>query len=186
MSSEEQQRLLLERERLSAQLHDEMMQYVQLGMEKILLQKSKERFEQERQPEVLLQAAEYFKALTNGAYSHLMNHTGKEALYLRMADGSLIESESLSRGASELLYFCIRMACHDVGMEGRALPLILDDPCVNFDEERLESMLHLLNKVTETRQIIYFTCHPHTVHKIEALHPEVNSITIDKMSLASV
>lgn len=186
MSSEEQQRLLLERQQLRAQLNEELMQYVQIGMEKILLQKSKEKFEQERQPEVLLKAAQYFETLTSGAYTHLMNHTGKEALYLRLANGELMESESLSRGASELLYFCIRMACHDIGMEGRALPLILDDPCVNFDEERLESMLQLLTKVTKDRQIIYFTCHPHTLQKIEAVQSEVKSMTIEKLSLASV
>jgi len=54
---------------------------------------------------------------------------------------------------------CRRMAMVDA-MYGKEKPfLILDDPFVNLDESRLEGAKEFLNRLAETYQIIYFSCH---------------------------
>ncbi len=37
--------------------------------------------------------------------------------------------------------------------------MLLDDPFVHFDRERLSRMIKLLDKLKTTHQFIYFTCH---------------------------
>jgi uncharacterized protein YhaN len=37
--------------------------------------------------------------------------------------------------------------------------LVLDDPFVNLDEEKMEHGTHLLKQISSEYQILYFTCH---------------------------
>ena len=38
--------------------------------------------------------------------------------------------------------------------------LIMDDPFVNLDQDRLQAGLKLVKGLSADRQVIYFTCHP--------------------------
>ena len=37
--------------------------------------------------------------------------------------------------------------------------LILDDPFVNLDEEKMKNTLNLIKEISKNFQIIYFVCH---------------------------
>ncbi len=37
--------------------------------------------------------------------------------------------------------------------------IILDDPFVNFDDEKLRGGISLLKEISREYQVIYFTCH---------------------------
>ena len=69
--------------------------------------------------------------------------------------------QSLSCGARDQIYLAIRMAITDyLSQEVGHLPLILDDPFINFDDERFRhAMTSLIEAGAEGRQIIVFSCH---------------------------
>ena len=69
-------------------------------------------------------------------------------------------AEGYSTGYCDLMDFCMRLALIDTLFENEQPFLILDDPFINLDEERLGKALELLSAMSATRQIVYFVCHP--------------------------
>jgi len=73
----------------------------------------------------------------------------------RLVDGRWVPVDRLSRGASDRLYLALRLALTEVmGEQGVRGPLILDDPFVTFDAERLADAFETLRRVAERRQVI--------------------------------
>ena len=65
----------------------------------------------------------------------------------------------LSQGAADQLYLSVRLAiCDMVLPRDKAVPLILDDALVSFDNDRLHAALDYLLRESEKRQILLFTC----------------------------
>ena len=65
----------------------------------------------------------------------------------------------LSEGWQDLIGLCRRMAMIDA-MYGEEKPFLLfDDPFVNLDGEKLQKALAFLQRISESYQVIYFTCH---------------------------
>lgn len=64
----------------------------------------------------------------------------------------------LSTGYQDLIGFCMRLSLIDAMYEGEKPVLILDDPFVNLDSERLKGAERLIEKLSESYQMIYFTC----------------------------
>ena len=79
-------------------------------------------------------------------------------------------AEGYSTGYCDMIDFCMRLALVDTLFEKEQPFLILDDPFVNLDADRLEKALELLNVMAANKQIIYFVCHP-----IRAVETEENS-----------
>lgn len=79
-------------------------------------------------------------------------------------------AEGYSTGYCDLIDFCMRLALIDTLFESEQPFLILDDPFVNLDVERLDKALELLNVMAASKQIIYFVCHP-----IRAVEVDENS-----------
>ena len=73
--------------------------------------------------------------------------------------GSLHEDTYLSTGMAEFAGICTRLALVEAMYEGEKPFLILDDPFVNLDEEKVTMGRELLDKLSEIYQILYFTCH---------------------------
>ena len=83
------------------------------------------------------------------------------------ADGEILKEENgrilavnlLSHGYRDLCYFALRLALTDVMYEAEKPPLILDDPFVHLDADKIEKAKRLLREVGKTYQVLYFTCH---------------------------
>lgn len=69
-------------------------------------------------------------------------------------------AEGYSTGYCDLIDFCMRLALVDTLFESEQPFLILDDPFVNLDVDRLDKALDLLNVMAANKQIVYFVCHP--------------------------
>ncbi len=69
-------------------------------------------------------------------------------------------AEGYSTGYCDMIDFCMRLALVDTLFEQEQPFLILDDPFVNLDADRLEKALELLNVMAANKQIVYFVCHP--------------------------
>ena len=72
--------------------------------------------------------------------------------------GAQRERETLSYGYQDLCGFCMRLSMADAMYKGEKPVLILDDPFVNLDDEKLSGAKRLVERVAEKYQIIYMTC----------------------------
>ena len=72
--------------------------------------------------------------------------------------GAARETAFYSRGTKELYSLAVRLALSDALYEGELPPIILDDPFTSFDDSHTEKALSLVKKLSEDRQILYFTC----------------------------
>lgn len=104
-------------------------------------------------------AASIFTNLTGGRYNKVvldrsMTPSAQEA-------GQLLphEADLLSQGTADQLYLAVRLAiCEMVLPAENAVPILLDDALVNFDDERMASALDYLLELSSQRQILLFTC----------------------------
>jgi uncharacterized protein YhaN len=69
-----------------------------------------------------------------------------------------VEADKLSRATQDQIYLAARLTLLQLACEGRKPPLLLDDPFVNYDDERLARTAELLNHLDTAHQIILFTC----------------------------
>lgn len=87
-----------------------------------------------------------------------------------------VKAESLSEGTIDMLYFGLRLGIAKILSQGKALPLILDDAFVQYDNTRLAGVMDLL--VKQQRQVILFTCHDREVQYLDSLGADYNLIQL--------
>jgi DNA repair exonuclease SbcCD ATPase subunit len=69
-----------------------------------------------------------------------------------------VSAEVLSRGAQEQVYLLLRLGLAELmSGGGERLPLVLDDPLVNWDASRFKNALELLAERAERTQVLVFT-----------------------------
>lgn len=120
---------------------------------------------EERFPAVLEQAVMYFRHLTGGRYTSLV--INEESLFeAETKDGKRFPIMSLSQATKEQAYISLRFALAHTIQRMAPFPIIMDDPFVHFDEQRLQYMVQLLQQLTST-QFLYFTCHAQMKERIE-------------------
>ena len=140
----------------------------------VLLEQAMEAFRLEAQPSLLRRAGQYLAQATAGTYewlgSDLFAPQGSKEPLLSARQGpgaSERPAQDLSRGTRDQLYLCLRLALADeITGAGEPLPLLLDDPLVNFDHQRLEASLAMIGQLAQTRQVLLVTCHPHQVEML--------------------
>lgn len=100
---------------------------------------------------------------------------------LRQDNQEVIEQEAaplrLSVGQRDQLYLAIRLGLAAFAGGTHPLPLILDDPFVNFDDERFRAAVCFLGERVQTRktngqQIILLSCHRRRFQWLRAEDPE--------------
>ena len=64
----------------------------------------------------------------------------------------------MSTGANDMLDICMRLALADALYGEDKPPLILDDPFVNLDDEKLSASRRMLKRLSSQCQIVYLTC----------------------------
>ena len=65
---------------------------------------------------------------------------------------------SFSSGYKDMMGLCLRLAFIDVMYPDEKPPIILDDPFINLDKEKVFKGKDLLEKISEEYQVIYLTC----------------------------
>lgn len=80
---------------------------------------------------------------------------------VRLREGGQTRSmESFSRGWRDAVEFCVRLSLTDaLYTEGEKPFLLLDDPFVNLDDQRLDAARRLLESLSKQYQILYLVCH---------------------------
>ena len=76
-----------------------------------------------------------------------------------LAEGQSHNTGLLSQGYRNMVELARRMAFVDAMYEAEKPFIILDDPFVNLDEDKLDGAMKFLDEASKTYQLIYFTCH---------------------------
>ena len=127
----------------------------------------------EKTIEFLTQAKEQFtsryKTPVNNAFKKYYQHiTGEDNenwqldanISIKMKqEGAYREVDWLSSGYQDLVGICMRLALVEAMFPLDKSFLILDDPFVNLDEDKLDKANELLDLISQDYQVIYFTCH---------------------------
>jgi uncharacterized protein YhaN len=143
-----------------------------------LIGRTRRIYEQEKQPQVLLLASDYFSKLTEGEYKRVVMTLGHKELKAEHKNAGLLDSGLLSRGTAEQLYLSIRLALAETMSRQVSLPLLFDDLFVNFDEARLHAALSLLGELSISRQIVMMTCHKHVAEAAARIIPTAAVISV--------
>ncbi len=99
-------------------------------------------------------ASSYFSRITGGKYERIF--CSKE---FSVSVESTIPRESgfFSGGTIDQLYLSLRLALIDMIFGENMRPVILDQPFLQYDEERKKNTISLFEDIKESRQIILFT-----------------------------
>ena len=100
-------------------------------------------------------ASQYFERLTQGRYDDIT--FTKSTLLVTRTDQQQFAVTELSTGTQEQLYIALRLALSRVIADIVSVPLLIDDGFVNFDPQRQQTMLDMLQDLAQQQQIIYFT-----------------------------
>ncbi len=101
------------------------------------------------------------------------------SLYLKGRGNGWRPVEHFSRGTIDAVYFAVRLALTRQLSSGRLLPLLLDDPLVNFDRGRLGETLNILGRLSLEHQVILFA-HDESLLK-RAARDRWNMVVLDSL-----
>jgi uncharacterized protein YhaN len=143
-----------------------------------VLERIRADYEQHRQPETLSEASRYMAKLTNNQYRRIWTPLAQDVLLVDNAEGQSLPVDVLSRGTREQLFLSVRLALvATFARRGINLPMVLDDVFVNFDVGRQQRAAEVLSEFAAAgHQLLFFTCHEHIWHMLQALDADCRRI----------
>ena len=135
----------------------EAQTYHTLQLTQEFLQTAKEQFSARYLGPIENGFGKYYELLTNDESGNWMVNANIDVQVKEQ--GELRETKWLSAGYQDLLGICMRLALVDAMYPEEKPFLVLDDPIVNLDEEKVQHGNELLQKISGEYQILYFTCH---------------------------
>lgn len=110
-------------------------------------------------PELCSKTQSLLNSITNGNYNVVTDRNFAISL---QQNGQTKPLSAFSRGIREITLLCFRVAISQL-IYGKDIPLlIVDDAFVNFDEQNFGRATQLLKQLSQSTQVIYFTCHNRT------------------------
>ena len=177
--SEERSRALARQEVVLAKIDSSAELWAVVTLCKTLLDETRKTYENDRQPDVLRHASRFFRTMSEDRYSRVVAPIDGTDLQVERRDGVRLLPQLLSRGTAEQLYMAIRFALlRDYAGHVDALPVVFDDVFVNFDPQRTRNTLHAVEELTETHQVLLFTCHPHVVALAKEVIPTASVFSL--------
>ncbi len=151
-----------------AQLRADVERYAAIVVAESLLDAAIKRFERENQPLMLAEAGALLRTMTLGRWAHVRYGLDAVLTVATEDERRVVHPEQLSTGTREQLFLALRLAyVRQYQRTAEALPVVLDDVLVNFDEPRTLATLAALTEYAEKTQVLVFTCHRHVVELAE-------------------
>lgn len=125
------------------------------------LAQAEEELQTELAPQLNQGTGNYLKELTCNRYDQATVHRSLE-VHLDPEDSVRSKPSGVfSAGTFDQVYLALRLALTDLLKRSESLPLLCDDPFVNYDPERMLAAYRLLAQLgRQGRQILLVTCHP--------------------------
>ena len=180
---EDSSRLRVQRVTLVEQLRECAREWSKLTFAHELLERTRQKFEVERQPRVVQHAQDFFSRITGQRYTRLFVPIGERSVTVMDGTGGTKTPQELSRGTREQLYLALRFGLvREFGEHAERLPVVVDEVLVNFDPERARLAAESFAELSETNQVLVFTCHP----SIAELFVEVAGVQVIDLEPARV
>ena len=150
------------------------------------LEKAQQQYESGERPKILARANEFLRKMTQGRYGLEVSADGKkistvDALYDKK------DAKIWSSGTGDQVYLALRLSMAlSFGEQLEALPIVLDDIFVRFDEERQRETLRFLMELGRQTQIFLFTCHAQTLKLAQEVGAEQNTGEFWKLTSGSL
>nr|WP_289037592.1 AAA family ATPase [uncultured Allobacillus sp.] len=140
------------------------------------LKETKDRYQNVYFPGIMKDTSDNFSVLTGNKYVEVQFSSESETINVCDRNGEWFQVGQLSEGTADQLYIALRLALSKALHASTALPFLLDDAFVNFDQQRKQHMFSLLEKQSSEHQIIYFTCEANDSNdKVEANRIELTA-----------
>ncbi|MEC7640758.1 MAG: AAA family ATPase [Nitrospinota bacterium] len=136
----------------------------------LMLEEAKQKYERERQPEVIRAAEHIFSRITGGKYNRIFRPLDNDEVLIDNESGDQKGVVEMSRGTREQLYLAMRLGLiEEYEKRAEPLPVIMDDVPVNFDDYRGLSVMKILKDFAKTRQVIVLSCHNQSLENYKRL-----------------
>jgi uncharacterized protein YhaN len=149
--------------------------YAEAKLGEMQLREAMRRFSEENQDPILARTSELFRRMTLDRYRGVVvgySEGDTPVLLCERAAGERVGMEALSDGTRDQLYLALRLAALDYHAErAEAMPLIVDDVLLTFDDPRARVSLELMADLSTRYQILFFTHHEHLVELARSAVP---------------
>ena len=181
---DESSSLRVDRNALVEDLREYARDWSRLKLADALLSRAREKFQKERQPGVIQHAQTFFTSVTGERYRKLYAPIEEQTIIVEDGNGAPKHPSELSRGTKEQLYLALRFGLiREFGEHAELLPVIVDEILVNFDPDRAKRAAEAFVELSQTNQVLVFTCHPEMVKIFTSSFSDVQVIEIASNSL---
>jgi len=153
-------------EHLLASLESQVEQYIRTKMAAVLLARTIEQYREKHQGPLIERASALFSRMTREAFKGIRaeyDEKGHPVLVgIRSSREEAVGVDGMSDGTADQLYLALRLASLERYLEsGEALPFVVDDILLRFDDDRALATLEVLMDLAAKTQVIFFTHHQH-------------------------
>ncbi|MCJ1667800.1 AAA family ATPase [Staphylococcus sp. NRL 19/737] len=141
---------------LKNRMNDIAKDWASLSYLETLVNEHIKQIKDKRLPQVINEAINIFKSLTNGNYTLITYEN--DSIMVKQQNGQMYHPLELSQSTKELLYIALRISLIKVLRPYYPFPIIIDDAFVHFDKQRKSMMLNYLRELAYDYQVLYFTC----------------------------
>ena len=153
-----------EAEELIARIARHARTYARTRLAEVVVSRVVQAYRERHQGPVLQRAGEIFASITLGSFSSLITdyEDDKQVLLGQRPDTTRVGVFGMSQGARDQLFLSLRIAAIEEHLKQReAIPLVIDDLLVQFDDARVAATLSILADLAQHTQVLFFTHHGH-------------------------
>lgn len=174
MNDDKYTQLQTERDMIEAKLDDALYEWSVYSLAAAMIRDSSSHFYSDLQPDVVKEASQYLRTMTDGKYQ--LDSDPRNMEITIKDDYTRKTSSQWSSGLSDQVYLAMRMAlAKEMGTE--RMPMIMDDVLVRFDSERKKDACRAIYDFSRENQVILFTC-DNTVRNYFAMCGRFNEIKL--------
>ena len=153
-----------EAEELIARIAGQARIYARTRLAEVIVSRVVQAYRERHQGPVLGRAGEIFAKITLGSFSGLVTDYEDDAQVLlgQRPDAVRVGVAGMSQGTRDQLFLSLRIAAIEEHLKQReAIPLVIDDLLVQFDDARASATLPVLAGLSRQTQVLFFTHHEH-------------------------
>lgn len=141
---------------LRNQLNENAKDWASLSYLQALVDAHIKQIKDQRLPQVIEEATQIFKQLTNQNYTQVTY--ANDNVMVKHKNGQMYDPNEISQSTKEVLYIALRISLIKILRPYYSMPIIIDDAFVHFDKNRKAAMMTYLKELAENYQVLYFTC----------------------------